>query len=198
MFKELVYELTRGLAYRRISHSEMRRYTVQLPLALYIIMIAVYFILPARPVWLGKDGLVPGLLAILSTLPGFYFAGLAAVSTFGSPGMDNEMIAPAPKVKLFVQGKWVDSSLTKRQFLSYLFSYLVIISFVLCFGLLALSALDGTIAIWKSNVVALPIGNWVWRAVSFVVGSGFVLIFASMVVTTLHGIFFLTERMHQP
>jgi hypothetical protein len=197
MLKELAYELSRGLAYRRIRHSEMRKYTVILPLFLYGILVALYFALPAPLVWLGRDGLVAGLLTVLSTLPGFYFAGLAAVATFGAPGMDREMEA-APQIDLYVKGHDISTSLTKRQFLSYLFSYLVIISFVICFGLLILNTLDPSITIWHGWILTWQYGSLVWSAGKFILSSAFTLIFTSMVVTTLHGIFFLTERIHQP
>lgn len=197
MLKELAYELSRGLAYRKIRHGEMRKYTTILPIGLYAILVALYFALPAPLVWLGREGLVGGMLTILSTLPGFYFAGLAAVATFGAPGMDREMEA-APQIDLYVRGQDVPTPLTKRQFLSYLFSYLVMVSFILCFGLLILNALEGSITIWHQKVLSWQYGKSIWGVGGFILSSAFTLVFTSMIVTTLHGIFFLTERIHQP
>ena len=88
MLKQLIYELGRGFAYRRIKHVEMRTFTMWLPLALTAIGAAVYYFLPVKPALVGSNGLASNLLTLVSTLPGFYFAGLAAVATFSSATMD--------------------------------------------------------------------------------------------------------------
>lgn len=199
MFGQLIYELGRGFAYRRISHTEMRTYKTWLPLALTIAAIAVYVALPVKPALVGETGLASSLLTLVSTLPGFYFAGLAAIATFGDKSMDMEMPAPAPTVDLLVNGKVVkDNPLTRRLFLSYLFSYLVILSFGLCFALVTINALSGSIDALQAVVVSGTGATWPWFVVKALVGIPLTFGFASMVVSTLHGVFFLTEKIHQP
>jgi hypothetical protein len=199
VFGDLVYELGRGFAYRRISHTEMRTYTTWLPLALTIVVIAIYMLLPVKPALVGPTGLASSLLTLVSTLPGFYFAGLAAVATFGSSTMDKEMPAPAPKVDMRVGGQTVkEIPLTRRLFLSYLFSYLVILSFGLCFALVTINALTGSIETLHTAIVPKTGATWPWSTVKALVGIPLTFAFASMVVSTLHGVFFLTEKIHQP
>jgi hypothetical protein len=199
MFGQLIYELGRGFAYRRISHNEMRTYTTWLPLALTVAAVAIYIVLPVKPALVGSTGLASSLLTLVSTLPGFYFAGLAAVATFGNNTMDTEMPAPAPTIDLLVNGKIVkDNPLTRRLFLSYLFSYLVILSFGLCFALVTINALSGSIDALHAAVVRGNGATWPWFAVKALVGLPLTFAFASMVVSTLHGVFFLTEKIHQP
>jgi hypothetical protein len=198
MLRELLYELSRGLAYRRIRHSEMQNYTLALPIALYAVMLGIWLVMPVDFRWLGEKGIVSGLLSIISTLPGFYFAGLAAVATFGGTSMDTPMPAPTPEIDIRVRGSLVPHPLSRRQFLSYLFSYLVVVSFGLCFVLLIANSLADVIPTWKQAFSAFQYGERLWSALVFAAGSAIALIFSSMIVTTLHGIFFLTEKMHQP
>jgi len=198
MLHELLYELTRGFAYRHITHPDMRKYTTLLPLVISAVLAALYLGLRMDFKWLGANGVLGGLQTILSTLPGFYFAGLAAVATFGGPGMDKTMPAPTPSIKIRVRGTSVLHPLSRRQFLAYLFSYLVILSFLLCLLLLGISALAPVLPNLIKTFHALPYGDWLWWTLEFVIGSGILFGFSSMIVTTLHGIFFLTERMHQP
>ncbi len=196
MLKELMYELCRGLAYRRIEHPEMGLYTTKLPVIIYLVIMTLYLLLPIQPTWIGKDGVLNGLLGIFATLPGFYFAGLAAVATFGSTKMDTEMPEPTPKIDIRIMGNPLPVPLSKRQFLAYLFSYLVVLSFGVCFSILGLNALVDNITILKSAVLALQGGFWLWEIAKFIVISFIVLASSSMAVTTLHGIYFLTEKMH--
>lgn len=198
MLKQLAYELSRGFAYRGITHSGMRTYTTWLPLFLTILAGAFYAVLPVKPVLIGSTGLVGSLLTLVATLPGFYFAGLAAVATFGSTTMDHEMPEPAPEVEMRVRGQQVPVKLTRRLFLSYLFSYLVILSFGLCFALMAINAFAPSIDVLQSAIGRLTGEVWPWLVVKGAVGFLLTFAFASMVVSTLHGVFFLTEKIHQP
>jgi len=198
VFKQLLYELCRGFAYRRISHVEMRTYTTWLPLAIAVAIITIYVLLPAKPGLVGSDGLLSDLLKIVSTLPGFYFAGLAAVATFGSSTMDKEMPDPAPTVNMMVNGAVQSVPLTRRLFLSYLFSYLVILSFGICFVLLAINSLTGSIDVLQREILSWTGVLWPWLLIKAVVGFALTFACASMLVSTLHGVFFLTEKIHQP
>ncbi|WP_444668340.1 hypothetical protein [Cereibacter changlensis] len=198
MLKQLTYELSRGIAYRGISHGEMRTYTIWLPLILTVVAGAFYALLPVKPAFIGPTGLVGSLLTLFSTLPGFYFAGLAAVSTFGSTTMDQEMPAPAPELRIRVRGQEVVVKLTRRLFLSYLFSYLVILSFGLCLALLTINALAPSIEVLEAAICSWAGVAWPWLALQSVVGLVLTFACASLMVSTLHGIFFLTEKIHQP
>jgi hypothetical protein len=194
--KQLPYELLRGLAYRNIRHSEMRAYTTYLPLALWAVLIALYLLLPAKPVLLGKDGSMPAALSVIATLPGFYIAALAAVATFGGPSMDQEMPSPAPQLAILVKGRETKVRLTRRQFLSYLFSYLVIVSF--CFTMVMLVVVTPSLSLFNSWTSTFRYGDAFWFLAKLGAVMGMTALFSSMVISTLHGVFFLTEKIHQP
>jgi hypothetical protein len=198
VLKELIYELSRGFAYRRIEHDGMRAYTTWLPLVIAAILVGLYVIVPVKPKLVGSNGVASSLLTLVSTLPGFYFAGLAAVSTFGNPTMDKVMPSPAPKVDIRVAGKAVKVELTRRLFLSYLFSYLVIVSLTMCFALVALISLSDESIALHAAIAHGADAEWPWFALKGVVGTVLTFGFASLLVSTLHGIFFLTEKIHQP
>ena len=198
MFMQIIYELVRGFAYRRIRHGNMRLYTTWLPLALAALLVAIYLVLPTKPILVGPKGLATSLLSVLSILPGFYFAGLAAVATFGNPTMDQEMPNPAPEVVILVSGAPVVTKLTRRLFLSYLFSYLVLVSFMLCFMAVALNAISSSIDVWHGALVRSTGTIWSWSVLKGIFGSVIAFAFASMLISTLHGVFFLSEKIHQP
>lgn len=194
----IAYELTRGLAYRRIRHPEMHWYTRSIPLVITCTVSAAIFFLPSPPPLLGKDGLVATSLAVISTLPGFYFAGLAAVATFSGINMDAVMPAPAPTADVKIAGTKVTIDLSRRQFLSYLFSYLVLLSFGLCVVSLAMSAASPSLVQLHASLLEFQNGHVIWMTcrIGFIIS--YIAVAASILVTTLHGMFFLTERIHQP
>ena len=100
----LLYELTRGLAYLRIKHPLIDWYTVRLPVLISAVLCVAYAALPEKPSLLGDGGLLTDMLGIIATLPGFYFAALAAVATFDRPGMDVEIPDPAPVLSIRTKG----------------------------------------------------------------------------------------------
>lgn len=196
--KQLFYELGRGFAYRRIRHADMSIYATILPLILTIVALAFFAMLPVSPTLLGSAGLFNSTLGVISTLPGFYFAGLAAVATFGAPTMDAQMPAPAPEVDVMVGGAPVATKLTRRLFLSYLFSYLVLLSFLMCVLIVLLNAATPSIELLKASVLEASYGAHIWSVIKYGALTGMMLLLSSMIVTTLHGLYFLTERIHQP
>lgn len=194
----LLYELKRGFAYRSIRHPEMSWYTTKLPALIAVAVLASYYLLPERPHLLGKDGLLVATLSVLSTLPGFYFAGLAAVATFGNADMDRELPHPAPEITIKVAGQPVIIKLTRRLFLSYLFSYLVVISFLLCLAILALTAATPAIVSLHADLLAQKGGSDIWLGAKLFGVAVLASLAATLTVSTLHGVYFLAEKMHQP
>ncbi len=191
------YEMLRGLAYRRIRHDKMHWWQTTMPCILTVIISAAILALPSQPLLLTKDGMLAASLSVLSTLPGFYFAGLAAIATFNGLNMDAVMHAPAPEIDVTIGGAKTIITLSRRQLLSYLFSYLVIISFALCGIALGLMAATNSIYSLRTFLTAHEFG-WLWP---WIRGAGvvfYVTLLSSLIVTSLHGMYFLTERIHQP
>jgi hypothetical protein len=188
----LFYELTSWWMYRRIKHPSMWWYVWGAPAALAAASSVAYVLLPIKPT---VDAVVTGVLQILAVLPGFYIAALAAVSTFDRPEMDEAMPAPAPKVPIYREGKWIEVALTRRLFLTYLFSYLSVLSLGIAAICVAVNLVEPS-AKYILESFSKPHLLSAFAEYSFV----FVLSYfcASILISTLHGIYFLAERMHQP
>lgn len=194
----LGYEFTRWWAYRQIDDEKMRHYVWTLPLALTGFCFAIYYALPIQPALVGAGGLFEKAGLAFTLLPGFFISALAAVATFNRAEMDETMPEPAPKVTVRHRGNPIKIELTRRMFLSYLFSYLSMMSFCLFFAVNALGILGDNVDYW---VACLPWANWrefLTLSIDNIAVAVFVYFCASVVVTMLHGIYFLCERIHMP
>jgi hypothetical protein len=193
----LSYELSRWWAYRHIRHPKMHIYVWVMPTIIACGVTAIFFALPLRPSITGKEGLFAGIIQILVLLPGFFIAALAAVATFARPEMDETMPSPAPTIILNIGGE-LEVELTRRMFLSYLFSYLSIASLLLvalCIAAQLVAPSANAIIVHKyfgeyHQLIKLYAQIVTVFLTFYLCGSIF--------ITTLHGIFFMTERMHQP
>lgn len=135
-------------------------------------------------------GVFERLLGFLQSLPGFYLAALAAVSTFNSPHLDSAMPGVPPKANIVYHGQLVEVELSRRRFLSLMFSYLTALSFAITLALVFLLPIVDQVrdALHVAVVPAL-------RAASAAV----LLVFVSqLLVITLWGLYYLGERMHTP
>jgi hypothetical protein len=129
---------------------------------------------------------------LLTLMIVFYMAALAAVATFDREGIDNELEGDPATLRVREGGRRVNKNLTYRQFVSYLFGYLAFLSLVLYIFVMA-----GATG-WKkleAHFQAQPdihhaLATYVDPLLSFMV---FVL-FWQLIVTSLLGIYFLTER----
>jgi hypothetical protein len=92
----------------------------------------------------------------------------------------------------------VTTKLSRRQFLSYLFSYLVLLSLAVCVVILILNAAQPSIGLLRDEVITWQYGGPIWGLLRYSVCGGILALLASVVVTTLHGLYFLTEKIHQP
>ena len=195
----LRYEMLRWAAYRSIKHASMRFYVSMLPLALCIPVTVLWVLLPVKPsLTATSGGMLASILTMVAALPGFFIAALAAVATFNKPEMDEEMPAPCPQIRVLRAGKFVDVSLTRRTFLTYLFAYLSVLSLLLAGYCIAGQLLGPTAIHWIESASFVT-----WKKLSFGLTSavyifGLTYLIATMLVATLHGIYFIAERMHQP
>jgi hypothetical protein len=108
------------------------------------------------------------------------------------------MPAPTPSVEVKTSGSYTSLELSRRQFLSYLFSYLVILSFILCLVLLFLGFSAGSVGVAKAALISLKYGQELWLGTQSLILFGITLLAWSIVFTTAQGMFFLAEKIHQP
>lgn len=183
--------LIRPLDYLRIRHPRKRNYDGWLPLSLTVGSIVVLFFLPVPIRIFGNGGLLDILAGLLQVLIGFYIAALAAVATFDRPGMDQPMAGDSPELWVTRHGVTESQKLTRRRFLSLMFGYLALLSFLL-YGVSAFGNL------FEPNIHALiP-----YESKGFIFARwGFLSIFLflafNLLVTTMLGLYYMTDRIHR-
>lgn len=198
MWKNVSYELIRGLAYLRIKHVYLSIYRLWTPLIMTIFIVLVYNFLPMRPNLIGSHSVSEIIESLLPFLLMFYLITLIMISTFNNPMMDREISSPAPQLKFLVRGDYVFYPLTRRLFLNYLFSYLSIISSVLFIIFKTFNSLTYYIYTLRDYLFHMFLGVWIWGSIEYIFGIFVCFLFCSMITATLHGMYFLMERIHQP
>lgn len=131
------------------------------------------------------------LIGFLQTIPGFYIAGLAAISTLNSETMDRPMSGIPPTEKVIETNPYAEKEmpLTRRMFLSRLFSYLSFIS---------LSAFLVAITFkyfYSLNFITVtPVTYGIVYAVCL-----FILLFClcQLILLTALGLYYLGDRIHK-
>ena len=123
------------------------------------------------------------ILNFLQTMPGFYIAALAAISTFNNPGMDKDMVGSTPIDK-------DRKKMTRRRFLAQSFSYLTFLSIVLLiFGAIIKYFFSWDIVITNSYLFLSS-----YLIISFIL---FVFLF-QLVFITFYCLYYLGDRIHLP
>lgn len=176
----MIDKLLKPLSYLGIKHSEKRWFDIYLPACLAVLIGIIIFNLPKPIALLGKDSLISLVNGILQILSGFYIASMAAVATFQKEGMDNYMDGIPPKLK--------GVSLTRRNFLTYLFGYLAFMSILMYF-------VGGFIQLSASNL-SLWVVDWHGSIKVFLV-IAYLFVVANILTTTVLGMHFLIDKIHR-
>lgn len=189
----VVYQLLRPIfGYLVIQHPTKRFVDWILPAGFAIL--ATILVLPLKGTlnFFGPGGVVSLVLGYIQNLPGFYIAALAAIATFARSDIDTLMPGNPPPRILSEDNRGVVNliELTRRRFLSLLFSFLTIECIFLTFMSIAMiSGSPAFLMILPS--VAYPIAFGVAVFVYF-------LVLFQLLIATLWGLYYLGERIHQP
>ncbi|MEH6346025.1 MAG: hypothetical protein V7785_13120 [Bermanella sp.] len=181
---DILYKLLTPLNYLRIKHPQKQLVDIVLPLVFSLLICIAFYFLPKPIGLLGQNGLILSLSGFLQVLAGFFIAALGAIATFPNKDMDR----PTDGIPL----KLDELELTRRQFLSYMFGFLAFTGFILV--LLSKMVLSA-----ESNIIHL-LSNvndqyrlWLKLVFSFL----YFTIFNSLLFTTLFGLHYLTEKIHE-
>ena len=68
--------------------------------------------------------LIISILSFIQILPGFFIAALAAIATFNRLDLDKIMPHPAPTINIECNGGKEEIDLTRRRYLTLMFSFL--------------------------------------------------------------------------
>lgn len=182
-------QLFSPLSYLRIRHPLKVWFDWVVPATVAAACIAIVIVLPKPLPILGDDGLITVITGLLQILVGFYIAALAAIATFQREGLDNLLSGDPAQLNVVRNGVPRTMLLSRRRFLCYLFGYLA-------FSGLALYFIGASANLLSANLQALiPTG---WASLAKYVSAGLYLFWtANVLVTTLLGLHYLTDRIHR-
>lgn len=181
--------LFRPLDYLRIHHPQKAVYDYVIPICVSLPLTILITSLPVSVKVFGENSLISSITGILQILTGFYIASLAAVATFNKDGMDDPLAGRPVMLKTQIKGKTVDEKVTRRRFLCLLFGYLALLSIFLYFiGTGANLFHPNAVAIFSAHCKSYLRFTYI-----------FVYLFctANLVVTTLHGLYYMVDRIHR-
>lgn len=194
----IVRQLSRPFAFNSIQSGELRYVRFHVPLSITTLLLVIYSLLPKPPDIWGDKHYLDYMMQIVGILPGFYIAALAAGATFANASLDEPMPGLAPPTLVMTRmGQRFTEKLSTRLFICYLFSYLSAASLVLAFGILFAIEINPSVEHIISTHSEIYYVVMAAKAVQYV----FVLVLtfyaAKLTTVTLHGLYFLAERMHQ-
>ncbi|UIP27584.1 hypothetical protein [Photobacterium sp. TLY01] len=164
----------------RFEHKAKAWYDIWYPLLFTVLTVIFLF-------FLVDNSKIPSLIkdinGFLGNLPGFFIAALAAIATFGNSRIDEEVGGVRVRLK-DSSGELKPFPVSRRRFLSSMFSYLTGISFFIVIGA------HIALRIQLSNPVLEKSLNW----------TGFFVFFFfvwQLVLTSFLGLYYLGERLHE-
>jgi hypothetical protein len=192
--KKSTYQLFRPVAFLWTSGQSLDMYRLYAPASVAALTLLIFAFLPFSVDLVGSDSLSDYLSTFFVSLPGFYIAALSAVVAFQGGDLDKEMSDVT--AKLLWNGDIADQKVTFRMFLSFLFSYLVVISFAGFFICLVGNILGDSFA---TLIVSLEssVADSALGAMRAIYAGALVFLASSVVTCTLLGLYFLAERVHQ-
>ncbi|MDQ9009002.1 hypothetical protein RFI36_04850 [Acinetobacter gerneri] len=172
------------------------RFDFIVPLLVTIILSAImtflYFKIGTKNSNIFTNDLTYYLICFLQTMPGFYIAALAAISTINSTTMDQPMAGDPPKERYVEHNPykvfWIN--MNRRRFLARLFSYLTFISITLfCFLLVIRFSYSLEI-----TIISLPYLVYIVYFFSCVV---VIFLLVQLIMMTFLSLYYLGERVHK-
>ena len=178
--------------YLTINHRQKRAFDWWYPLFMAILSIAAPTILNINQYidFYGSNGIAQSILNFVQSLPGFYIAALAAISTFNKSDMDKIMPNPAPTFVTRTRGKKEVIRLTRRRFLSAMFSFLAAESILITIICALTISLNNAL----KNVIS-PLSH---ETVQITFICIILFLFYQMTLATFLGLYYLGYRIHQP
>ena len=178
------------LSYLRIKNSQIKLFSFYIPLILTAFFLAAYHFLPLKLNVFGNDGLIASISQLLSVLVGFYIASLAAVATFPNENLDQSIKGESATLKNLRGGKKNNENLTRRRFLCLLFGY--------CSWLSMYLFIFGTLSKLIENNIQMIVKPEYHELLIMAFLCIYIFSFINLMVTTLLGLSYLTERIHRP
>lgn len=133
--------------------------------------------------------LIEGSANVLTVLPGFYIAALAAIATFNAPTMDMPLQGEQKATLTSRENETAERILTRRRFLCLLFGYLSFLSLSLYLANMTLMAV---VPEMKPHITIFEV--CIYYKILLAVFYGF--FFLQLISLTLLSLFYLCDRIH--
>lgn len=186
-----VIQLLTPFRYLQIKHSTKLRIDFVLPVVVGLPVSIAVLVLGSRVAVFGGGGYVSLITGLLQIMTGFYIAALAAVATFQSPTLDQQLDGePALLPEVRKGGRKRQIPLTRRQFLCFLFGHLALLSIALYFVGGFANLISGGVA----DLIHVDAHSWV-RGIFVVLYS---VVSAHLLLVTMLGLYYLSYRIHRP
>lgn len=193
----IIHQLRRPFAFNKIRSAELNVVRFYTPAAITIVLVVLYIILPKKPEILGDKKYLDYMLQIVGILPGFYIAALAAGATFDNPALDETMPGKKPpELDIVRMGQSFTQKLTTRLFICHLFSYLSAASLMLAFAILLGIEINPSLDDISQSFKNISIVNYAIMSAQWAYVIALTFYAAKLTTITLHGLYFLAERMH--
>lgn len=189
------------LRFLRLTDVKGRRlYYHDLPAILVVsCLLSFPYIIFQETNYFGNDGFLDRVGSFSSTLTGFYVAGLLAVAAFGREvsGLD-KIIEVGPVLLPSREKDEPPDRLTRREYVCLMFGYLAFLSLALT--LMAIVGLTATTSV--PTIPSFTVGYDQWNIIvekawiRSVAIMFYGLIISSLSVTTLHGLYYLIDRLY--
>ena len=181
----------RSLNFLRVKHQFVWRYNFSYPLLITVATTGLLWLLaPAINIY-GASGLINDLTPFLAVFAPFFLASLAAVSTFSGPDFFDKPFEMEGDVTLTVVGEMgalEPMDVTPRHFLSLLFGYCCVVSL----SLFMFTIMAPIIAVRVAEICGeyAELLGWFGLAV-------FLFLFFQVILSTLLGIYYLSDKIHR-
>lgn len=192
------YLAKRAFAFGGVKHPELSPFLTWWPIIFAFLAGGLFIALPVKPKLTGDGSLSRHLITVFSVLPGFYIAALAAVATFNRVELDFIMPEPTPEIRLRTGSHAGYVKVTFRLFISHLFSFLVVLSFITVFACVGAELVEGSVKLLVDRIQDTGVRQSVVIATQTLFCALIAWLSAKLILTTLVGLYFLAERIHRP
>lgn len=184
-----IRRLLTPLSYLRIEREDKVTDELIIPAVLTFISVGTLWYFSGKVPIFPDKGIISFIVNYLQIVSGFYIASLAAVATFNKESMDKPMPGIPVILPVTRKSKGRPETLSRRRFLCFLFGYLSLLSLVLYFS--------GSALILLAPQVKLILPVEVLAAVKWSVVTVYMFTTYNLLVTTLLGLYYMTDRIHR-
>lgn len=136
------------------------------------------------------NGFADRMLSFLQTLPGFYIAALAIITTLRNPKLDRVMEGIPPKIVVLHRGKKNIIQLSRRRFMALLFSYLTALSLAtVVYSISYISSYNFLLDKEPDFFTYSDIPN-------YIIGYVYFFMVFQLFIVTIWGLYFLGQKLH--